>query len=55
MLCLIKDITEILSSLSLQKKTPKKRLYNDKENLKKGGSDHGEILIRLNMVVVYGV
>jgi hypothetical protein len=37
------------------KKPPKKRLYNDKENPKKWGSDHGEILIRLIMVVVYGV
>jgi len=54
MLCLIKDITEILSSLSLQT-PPQKRLYNDKENPQKGGSDHGEILIELNMVVVYGV
>jgi hypothetical protein len=38
-----------------QKKKKKKSLYNDKENPKTGGSDDGQILIRLNMIVVYGV
>ena len=55
-LCLIKDITEILTSLSLQPPPPQKNVCTStKKTLKQGGSDHGEILIRLNMVVVYGV
>ena len=57
-LCLIKDLTEILTSLSLQTPPPPQKknvCTSTKKTLKQGGSDHGEILIRLNMVVVYGV